>query len=121
MIVRTVMIAVTVTVTTVAAFGSIQNHGKILETLFAINIFQFGKHGAFQQAGTNHKEGTVCRFLDNLCICHNVYGRTVHKDIVIAGAELCKQSGKFSVFQQLCGIGRHGTYRNHLQIGIFIV
>ena len=50
-----------------------------------------------------------------------IYGRTVHKDIVIAGAELCKQSGKLSVFQQLCGIGRHGTYRNHLQIGIFIV
>ena len=48
MIVRTVVIAVTVTVTTVAAFGSIQNHGKILETLFALNIFQFGKHRAFQ-------------------------------------------------------------------------
>ena len=48
MIVRTVVIAVTVTVTTVGTFGSIQNHGKILETLFAINIFQFGKHGAFQ-------------------------------------------------------------------------
>lgn len=43
MIVRTVVIAVTVTVTTMAAFGSIQNHGKILETLFTINIFQFRK------------------------------------------------------------------------------
>ena len=48
MIIRTVMIAITITVTTVGTFGSIQNHGKILETLFAINIFQFGKHGAFQ-------------------------------------------------------------------------
>ena len=48
MIVRTVVIAVTVTVTTMAAFGSIQNHGKILETVFRINIFQFGKLSAVE-------------------------------------------------------------------------
>lgn len=55
MIVRTVVIAVTVTVTTMAAFGSIQNHGKILETLFTINIFQFGKHGAFSKPARTTK------------------------------------------------------------------
>ena len=54
MIIRTVMIAITITVTTVGTFGSIQNHGKILETLFAINIFQFGKHGPVQQAGADY-------------------------------------------------------------------
>ena len=90
-------------------------------SLIHIYCFQFGEHGAVQQAGTDNEDGAVRQLLDDLCVGHNVDGRTIDEDIVVFRSQSCYQVSQFAVLQYLRRVGRDCADGDEVQVFVFLV
>ena len=116
-----VSVAIAVSVASSGAFRSVQYHGEVLESFHGIHCFQFGEHGAVQQAGTDNEDGAVRQLLDDLCVGYNVDGRTVDEDIVVFRSQSCYQVSQFAVLQYLRRVGRDCADGDEVQVFVFLV
>ena len=101
------MVPVAISVTSSGTFRSVQYHGEVFKSFFGIHIFQFGKHGPVQQAGTDYKDGTVRPFFDDLRVGQDVDRGTVYEDIIIFRSQCRYQRSQFAAFQQFRWVGRY--------------
>lgn len=116
-----IVVTITIAVTSSCTFRSVQYHGEVLEAFPGVHGFQFGKHGAVQQAGTNHEDGAVRQLLDDLCIGHDVDGWAIDEDVIVFRSQSRYQCRQFAVFQQLGRIGRYCSDGDDMQVSVFLV